>query len=51
MLFAIVMILIAAIYVKGHPVVKHFLNYRKEREELCKRHSRLCKARTDLLVS
>jgi len=47
--FAFVMILIAAIYIKGHPLVKHYLNYRKEREELCRRHSRLCKARNDLL--
>jgi len=33
----------------GHPVLKHYLNWKKERLELTKRYSRLWRSRRDLL--
>ena len=47
----LLMVLIACVYVRGHPFVKHFLNYQRERKELVKRHTRLYKTRNELMVS
>ena len=49
--FLMLMIVIAFMYVRNHPVVKHYTNYRREREELVKRHKRLYKSRSELMVS
>jgi hypothetical protein len=35
----------------GHPVLKHYLNWRVERFDLVKRYNRLWRSRRDLLVS
>ena len=35
----------------GHPVIKHYLNWKSERLELVKRYNRLYRSRRDLLVS
>lgn len=49
--FLVLMACIAFMFVKGHPAVKHYLNYRRERDELAKRHMRLFKSRNELMVS
>jgi hypothetical protein len=43
--------LLAVLLFNGWPVLKHYLEYRAERDDLVKRYARLHKSRADLLVS
>jgi len=50
-LFIFVLTLIAILWVRNNSLVRHYQNYRRERDDLEKKYNRLFKARNDLLVS
>lgn len=50
MIFAAILVMMVFVFVKGHPIIKHYRQQVNLRLELAKKHTRLFKARNDLLV-
>jgi len=48
---AVGMFFVAIFFYQIYPIVRHYMNYRKERYTLTKKYNRLYRARKDLLVS